>query len=103
MHLFFILWQVLPTLVHVPFIAIVTKRIIISNYSYNKICDKHTVDMLLPLNTIDEFLITRFVYVKMVQYKDFTHLRTYHCENSKMAIQTHRHIIVLFHQVIMII
>jgi hypothetical protein len=35
------------------------------------------VDMLLPLNTIDEFLITRFVNVKRVHYKDATHLWTY--------------------------
>jgi hypothetical protein len=61
MHLCFILWQVLPTLALVSCVAIVTERIIISNYSYNKICDEHTVDMLLPLNTIDELLITRFV------------------------------------------
>jgi hypothetical protein len=38
--------------------------------SYDKICDQHTVDMLLPLNTIDEFLITRFVDVNRVNYKD---------------------------------
>jgi hypothetical protein len=35
--------------------------------------------MLLPLNTIDEFFITRFVDVKRVHYKDFTHPQTYHC------------------------
>jgi hypothetical protein len=29
-----------------PFVPNVTERIIISNYSYNKICDEHTVDML---------------------------------------------------------
>jgi hypothetical protein len=40
------------------------KRIIISNYSYNKICDEHTVDMLLPLNTINYFLIARFIDIK---------------------------------------
>jgi hypothetical protein len=33
----------------------------------------------LPLNTIDEFLVTRFVDVKMVEYKDLTLLRIYHC------------------------
>jgi hypothetical protein len=54
------------------------KRIIISNYSYNKICDEHTVDMLLPLNAIDEFLITWFVDMKGVHYNDPSHLRTYH-------------------------
>jgi hypothetical protein len=32
------------------------KEIIISNYSYNKICDEYTVDILLPLNTIGDFL-----------------------------------------------
>jgi hypothetical protein len=73
MHLIFIFWQVLPTLPHVPSLANVTEGIIITNYSYNKICDEHPVDMLLPLNTIDEFLICRFVDVKRVQYKDFTH------------------------------
>jgi hypothetical protein len=31
---------------HIPFVRIVTKRIIISNYSYNKICDELMVDML---------------------------------------------------------
>jgi hypothetical protein len=29
-----------------PFVPIVTERVIISNYSYNIICDEHTVDML---------------------------------------------------------
>jgi hypothetical protein len=55
---------------HVKSIATVTKRIIISKYNYNKICDEHTVDMLLPLNTIDKFLITRFIDIKRVHYKD---------------------------------
>jgi hypothetical protein len=40
-------------LFHVKSVATVMKWIIIRNYSYNKICDEHTVDMLLPLNTID--------------------------------------------------
>jgi hypothetical protein len=53
-------------------------RIIISNYSYNKIYDEQTVYMLLPLNTIDEFLLTRFVDVKRAHYNDSSHLRTYH-------------------------
>jgi hypothetical protein len=34
------------TLAHVPFVPTITEKIIISNYSYNKICDEHTVDML---------------------------------------------------------
>jgi hypothetical protein len=72
MHLIFMFWRALPTLAHAPSIATITERIIISNYSYNKICDEHTVDMLLPFNTIDEFLITRFVDVMRVQYKYFT-------------------------------
>jgi hypothetical protein len=42
----------------------------LSNYSYNKICEEHTVDMLLHSNTIDEFLITRSIDVKRVHYKD---------------------------------
>jgi hypothetical protein len=46
MHLFFLFWRVPPTLAHIPFVHTVTERIIISNYSYNKICDEHTVDML---------------------------------------------------------
>jgi hypothetical protein len=46
MHLIFMFWRVLPTLAHVPFVPTVTERTIISNYSYNKICDEHTVDML---------------------------------------------------------
>jgi hypothetical protein len=33
----------------------------------------------LPLNTIDEFLVSRFVNVKRVQYKDVTLLQTYYC------------------------
>jgi hypothetical protein len=45
-HLFFMFWRVSSTLVHIPFMRNVTKIIIISNYSYNKICDEHTVDML---------------------------------------------------------
>jgi hypothetical protein len=36
------------TLAHVPFVAIVLERIIISNYSYNNICDEHMIDMLFP-------------------------------------------------------
>ena len=79
MHDIFIIWIMDPILRHVKSVATVIKRIIISNYNYNKICDEHTVDMLLPLNTIDEFLITRFVDVKRVHYKDPSHLRTYHC------------------------
>jgi hypothetical protein len=55
---------------HVKSVATVMKRIIISNYSYNNICYEHMIDMLLTLNTIDEFLITRFVDAKMVHYKD---------------------------------
>jgi hypothetical protein len=51
MHLIFMFSQVLPTLAHKPFVATVMERIIISNYSYKKICDEHIVDMLLPLNT----------------------------------------------------
>jgi hypothetical protein len=46
MHLFFMFWRVLSTLAHIPFVCTVTKRIIISNYSYNKICDEQMVDML---------------------------------------------------------
>jgi hypothetical protein len=33
----------------------------------------------LPLNTIDEFLVSRFVNNKRVQYKDVTLLWTYYC------------------------
>jgi hypothetical protein len=33
----------------------------------------------LPLNTIDEFHVSRFVDVKRVEYKDLTLLRIYHC------------------------
>jgi hypothetical protein len=46
MHLIFMFWRVLPTLAHVPFVPTVMERIIISHYSYNKICDEHTTDML---------------------------------------------------------
>jgi hypothetical protein len=46
MHLIFTFWRVLSTLAHVPFISTIMERIIISNYNYNKICDKHTVNML---------------------------------------------------------
>jgi hypothetical protein len=46
MHLIFMFWRVLPTLAHVPFVATITEQIIISNYSYKKICDEHMVDML---------------------------------------------------------
>jgi hypothetical protein len=35
-----------PTLAHIPSVVTITERIIISNYSYNKICDEHMVDML---------------------------------------------------------
>jgi hypothetical protein len=61
MHLIFIFFQVLPTLSRIPYVASIMEMIIISNYSYNKICDEHMVDMLLHLNIIDEFLITRFM------------------------------------------
>jgi hypothetical protein len=54
------------------------KRIIISNYSYKKICDEHMVDMLLPLNTIDEFLITGFIDIKRVHYNVPSYVWTYH-------------------------
>jgi hypothetical protein len=46
MHLFFMFWRVLPTLAHIPFVRTVTKRIIITNNNYNKICDEHMIDML---------------------------------------------------------
>jgi hypothetical protein len=46
MHLIFMFWRLLHTLVHVPFVPTITERIINSNYSYNKICDEHTIDML---------------------------------------------------------
>jgi hypothetical protein len=77
--MYMLIWQVDPTFSHGKSVATVMKRIIISNYIYKKICDEHKVDMLLPLNTIDEFLITRFVNVKRVHYNDPSHLRTYHC------------------------
>jgi hypothetical protein len=38
--------RVLLTLAHVPFVPTVTKRIIISNYSYNKTYNERMVDML---------------------------------------------------------
>jgi hypothetical protein len=70
MHLIFTTWIVDSTFGHVKYVINVTKRIIISNYSYNKIYDEDIVDMLLLLNTIDEFLITRSVDVNNVHYKD---------------------------------
>jgi hypothetical protein len=42
----FMFWRVPPTLAHIPFVPTITERITISNYSYNKICDEHTIDML---------------------------------------------------------
>jgi hypothetical protein len=45
MNLIFMFWRVLPTLAHISFVPTVTERIIISNYSYNKICDERMVDM----------------------------------------------------------
>jgi hypothetical protein len=39
-------WRVLPTLAHILFVHTVIERSIISNYSYNKICNEHVVDML---------------------------------------------------------
>jgi hypothetical protein len=35
-----------PTLAHIPSVATIMERIIISNYSYNKIYVEHMVDML---------------------------------------------------------
>jgi hypothetical protein len=46
MYLIFMFWRVLPILGHIPFVPIVMEMIIIINYSYNKICDEHTVNML---------------------------------------------------------
>jgi hypothetical protein len=79
MHLIFMFWRVLPTLAHVPYVVTITERIIFTNCSYNKICDEHMIDMLLALNTIDEFLISTIINVKGVQYKDLTLLQTYYC------------------------
>jgi uncharacterized membrane protein len=45
-HHFIIFWTVSATLAHITFVRTVTKRVIISNYSYKKICDEHMVDML---------------------------------------------------------
>jgi hypothetical protein len=47
MRLIFIFWKVLPTFAYVPSVITVIERIIISNYSYNKICNKHMIDMLV--------------------------------------------------------
>jgi hypothetical protein len=33
----------------------------------------------LPFNTIDEFLVSRFVDIKRAQYKDVILLQTYYC------------------------
>jgi hypothetical protein len=79
MNLMCTTWIVDPTFRHVKSVATIMKRIIISNNNYNKICDEHTVDMLLLLNSIDEFLITRFVDIKRVHYEDPSHPLTYHC------------------------
>jgi hypothetical protein len=46
MHIFFMFWRVSPTLAHIPFVRTVMERIIISNYSYNKIYDEYMVDIL---------------------------------------------------------
>jgi hypothetical protein len=46
MHLCFMFWGVPPTLTYIPFLPTVIEMIIISSYSYNKICDEHTIDML---------------------------------------------------------
>jgi hypothetical protein len=70
MHDVFIFWIVDPTLGHVPFVTTVIKRIIISTYNYNNIYDEQTVDMSLPLDTINKFLVSRFIDVKRVQYKN---------------------------------
>jgi hypothetical protein len=34
---------------HILFARTITERIIISNYSYDKICDEHMVDMLFTI------------------------------------------------------
>jgi hypothetical protein len=70
MHLIFTTWIVDSTFRDIKYVVNVTKRIIISNYSYNKICDEDIIDMLLLLNTIDDFFITRFINVNRVHYKD---------------------------------
>jgi hypothetical protein len=59
-----------PTLGHVQFVTTGTKKITFSTYSYNKIYDEQSVDMLLPLDTINKFLVSRFIDVKKVQYKN---------------------------------
>jgi hypothetical protein len=46
MHLFIMFWRVPPTLAHIPFVPTVTEKIIIINYSYNKICNEHMVNKL---------------------------------------------------------
>jgi hypothetical protein len=76
MHIFFMIWRVSPTLAHIPFVRTVSERIIISNYSYNM-----NIQLIcyLLLNTIGEFLVSRFIDVKRVEYKDPTLLWTYHC------------------------
>jgi hypothetical protein len=68
-----------PTFDHIKSLSTGMKRIIISNDSYNKMCDEYRVDIFLPLNTIDELLITRLLDVKRIHYKDPSHLHTYHC------------------------
>jgi hypothetical protein len=68
LHCIFIFWIVGPTSGHVKYVPTITRRTISnthSNYSDTKI-----YDMLLPLNTLDEFLILRFIDVKRIEYKD---------------------------------
>jgi hypothetical protein len=66
MHLIFMVWRVLPTLTHVPFVPNVMERIIFSNYSYNRICDEHTIDCCLPFDTIDKFLVNRMTVQRLL-------------------------------------
>jgi hypothetical protein len=80
MHDIFIIWSLdlthkINTHSYKKWSSLVYK---LSNYSYNKICEEHTVDMLLHSNTIDEFLITRSIDVKRVHYKDPWYFWTYH-------------------------
>jgi hypothetical protein len=66
MHLIFMFWRVLPTLAHVPFVSTVTERICDEHMIITRFVMNIRLICYLPLNTIDEFLVSRFIDVKRV-------------------------------------
>jgi hypothetical protein len=70
-------WRVLPTLAHIPFVCM--KRSSLVTIVKTRFETNTRLICCLPLNTVDEFLVSRSIDAKRVECKDLTLLWIYHC------------------------